>query len=682
MLDPSFAQATIDRHALVTRHDVILSGADPKESLQVGNGGFAFGMDCTGLQTFYGNTMADWGWHSNSLPAGQKAADFELTPYDAQGRKVGYMTKPSKQTELFKWLRENPHRFNLGRLRMCLIHKDGKPAKVADITDIKQHLELWKGLVTSEFRFDGEPVKVETVSASESDTMAVKVQSKLLGQGRLSLELGFPAPDPDGDGANWDAPDQHSTTMTLRGDKGAHFTRKADDTSYHVDLAWQGGATLAEEKPHFFNLRPLTGQDELEVSCRFSPEVITAPIATVEAAQNDSAKHWVKFWSEGGAIDLSGSRDPRWMELERRIVLSQYVLAVQEAGKYPPQESGFFNNGWNGKFHLEMHLWHGAQYALWNRWPMFQKSLDWYPTALESSRARAKQQGYEGARWPKMTGPNGVDSPSGTGPLLIWQQPNPIFYANLDYRLLPTHATLEKWQSIIEATADFMASFATKNPTTGQYDLDSPIKTVPENTDPIKTRNPTFELSYWRFGLRVAQEWREHLGLTRNAKWDEVLGHLAPLPQADGAYLLQEGMIDTYTGKNWEHPSLIGMKGLLPADGVDESVMHNTVVKVFKEWQWNKVWGWDFPMMAMAAARNGEPKMAIDMLMLNSPRNHFLANGGATGGPYPYFPSNGGLLYATALMAAGWDSAPEVNAPGFPQDGSWTVKWEGLKKAP
>ncbi len=672
----------IDRRALVSRHDVVLTSTNPQESLQVGNGGFAFGMDCTGLQTFYGNTMSDWGWHSNPLPAGMKPEDLRLKQYDAQGRKVGYMTDAGGQKELYNWLRENPHRFNLGRLGMRLIHKDGTPAKLEEITDIKQRLELWKGLVTSEFRFDGEPVKVETVADADSDTIAVKVQSKLLGQGRLSLELAFPAPSPDTDGANWDAPDKHSTTMTMRGENHADFARAADELRYQVSLAWQGGATIAQEKPHFFNVRSQAKSDELEVSCRFSQQAATAPVATVAAAQNDSANHWRKFWSEGGAIDLSGSSDPRWMELERRIVLSQYLLAVQEAGKYPPQESGFFNNGWNGKFHLEMHLWHSAQYALWNRWPLFQRSLDWYPTALKSSFARAKQQGYEGARWPKMTAPDGADSPSGTGPLLIWQQVNPIFYANLDYRLHPTRATLEKWQPIIEASADFMASFATKNPATGQYDLDSPIKTVPENTDPTKTRNPTFELSYWRFGLRVAQEWREHLGLPRNAKWDEVLTHLAPLPQENGVYLQQEDMSDTYTKMNWEHPSLIGMKGLLPGDGVDEKVMHNTVVKVFHEWQWDKVWGWDFPMMAMAAARNGEPKMVIDTLLLDSPRNRFLANGTSTGGPFPYFPSNGGLLYATAMMAAGWDGAPDMNAPGFPADGTWKVRYENLNRAP
>jgi len=46
-----------------------------------------------------------------------------------------------------------------------------------------------------------------------------------------------------------------------------------------------------------------------------------------------------------------------------------------------------------------------------------------------------------------------------------------------------------------------------------------------------------------------------------------------------------------------------------------------------------------------------------------------------------YFPSNGGLLLAVALMAAGWDGETSP-APGFPKDGRWRVRSEGLSKLP
>ena len=44
--------------------------------------------------------------------------------------------------------------------------------------------------------------------------------------------------------------------------------------------------------------------------------------------------------------------------------------------------------------------------------------------------------------------------------------------------------------------------------------------------------------------------------------------------------------------------------------------------------------------------------------------------------------ANGGLLYAVGLMAAGWDNAPKRNAPGFPANGQWNVRWESLSPGP
>jgi hypothetical protein len=33
-------------------------------------------------------------------------------------------------------------------------------------------------------------------------------------------------------------------------------------------------------------------------------------------------------------------------------------------------------------------------------------------------------------------------------------------------------------------------------------------------------------------------------------------------------------------------------------------------------------------------------------------------------------------------MAAGWDGAPTMDAPGFPKDGTWVVRSEGLRSLP
>ena len=484
--------------------------------IQIGNGEIAFGVDVSGLQTFYGNTLSHWGWHSFPLPKGKHISDFKLTPFDTYGRTVGYATSGKGQEDLYQWLRENPHRFNLGRLSMRLIGSDGKAADLSQIQHVRQELNLWRGVIESSFVFDNEPVRVETCADPIHDAIAVRIESPLVAKGRLRQSCWlFPMAARHPPAQDWNRPDAHVTRLTL-GNRQADFERQLDDDHYAVRLTWPGGtagAALTAENKHTFVLA-LTdkGAAALECVCEFAKERITAPRPAFCGVRAASIEHWSRFWSSGGAINLSASRDPRWKELERRIVLSQYLLAVQEAGSLPPQESGLFNNGWNGKFHLEMHWWHGTHYALWDRWPLFERSLGWYARILPSARERAQSQGYRGARWPKMVGPEGRDSPSGVGPLLIWQQPHPIFYAQLDYRLHPTVETLKKWQKIVFETADFMVSYAVTRSTgcpdkqSGRYVLGPPLRTVPEKIDPTTARNPTFELSYshsacaWRNG--------------------------------------------------------------------------------------------------------------------------------------------------------------------------------------
>jgi hypothetical protein len=676
-------QASIDREALVKRHTVTLDKLSASELLQAGNGEIAFGIDATGLQTFHGNTMSHWGWHSVPCPVEGKHAAFKLQDYDFHGRTLPYRSSSAGQEALYTWMRENPHRPCLGRLRFLIKRHDGQLIEPDDVKNIRQTLDMWNGIIESHYTVEGVPVEVLTCVEPETGSLAVKAATPLLADGRLQVEWTFPYGHPGNTGADWARPELHQTVLLSRAGNRAGLQRQMDDLRYHAAMSWDGKARFEETAAHTFILTPDSKAETLTFAVQYAPGETADALPPFDKAMRASENYWHTFWKTGGAVDLSGSSDPRWTELERRIVLSQYLLAVNEAGSCPPQESGLFNNsGWYGKFHLEMHWWHGAHYGLWNRWPMMDRSLKWYHDILPKARELARSQGFTGARWPKMIGPDGEDSPSGTGPLLIWQQPHPIFYAELEYRLNPTKETLEKWRDIVQQSAEFMASFAVFDEATQHYVLGPPLATVPENSNYRKSWNPTFELSYWRTGLRWAQTWRERLGLPREQRWDEVIARLAPLPVQDGVYLSQENMPDTYTNMNWEHPSLIGPGGMLPGDGTDVETVRRTIRKVWETWQWDKCWGWDFPMMAMAAARNGDAQMAVDALLHPSYKNAYNAAGLSTGGPFPYFPSNGGLLYAIAMMAAGWDGAPDTPAPGFPNDGSWTVRYEGLSSAP
>jgi hypothetical protein len=666
----------IDRHALVTRHNIECNTLTT--TLPLGNGEFCFTADATGLQTFAGNAMAHWGWHSFPLPAGWTADQVPVTGTFQQGRNTGGDVSNADHDAgaIRSWMFDNPHRMNLGRLR--LRHGDGQELAAQEITAIARHLDLWSGAQTSRFTLRGREVQVQTCVHPTLDAVAIRIESALIGSGELEVALDFPYPALGSNAwvGDFARPDDHRTLLDRPKPNRADFERHVDATRYQAALGWSANGVLQDAAPHshLFRLATHSG-NVLELVCAFRVE----SLPSFEATRRAAAARWGKFWKGGGAIDLSASRDPRWKELERRIVLSQYHTAAQSSGSWPPAETGLLGlDPWRGQFHMEMVWWHLAHFALWNRWDHADRALDCYQRFVPAARALAMQLGYRGLKWPKSVGPEGRSAPWVGNQVLLWKQPHPIFFAELEYRLRPTTRTLNRWRDIVIGTAEHMADYPTRDAATGLYSL---APAMPPSEQGI-TRDTVFDLAYWRWGLDAAQRWRERCGLAREPHWDEVRQHLAPLPTQDGVFVHSAEWHDTYTRRAWEHPDPVGVFGMLPPiKGVDPDTAHRTVVKVWQTWDWSRTWGWDCPWMAMAAARVGEPQIAIKALLKESPRNQFDVRGINVGGPCPYLPGNGGLLYAIAMMAAGWDGAPDRPAPGFPTDGSWTVRWEGLKKA-
>lgn len=110
--------------------------------------------------------------------------------------------------------------------------------------------------------------------------------------------------------------------------------------------------------------------------------------------------------------------------------------------------------------------------------------------------------------------------------------------------------------------------------------------------------------------------------------------------------------------------------------------MEKTLGFVMQNWNWATTWGWDYGMVAMAAARLGKPEIALNALLYNTQKNTYLPNGHnyQDNRLRIYLPGNGSLLVAVAMMCAGWDGCENVHNPGFPSDGSWNVRWENLRK--
>jgi hypothetical protein len=695
---PCYAQKTgkIDRKALVARNSPHITTFDKHSSLSVGNGNFAYTVDATGLQTFpemYATgvplgTQSQWGWHSFPNPENYKAEEA-LKNYNFRGGEEPYSVQfkePGRQQDAANYLRANAHRLHLGYMGLELSKTDGTSVKPEDISNINQKLDLWNGLINSSYTIEGKPISVITAAHPDKDQIAVRLKSALIGKKQLGINFRFPYPTGGhtDDASNWDAITSHKTEIVSQNEH--YFTLKCtiDSTMYNIIVQYEGKAVLKQKAPHYFVLTPMS--DDFSFTCEFTEKAPTqASKNSAKETLAASSKYWTGFWEKGAAIDFSKCTDSRAKELERRVVLSQYLMAIQCAGNYPPQETGLTYNSWFGKFHLEMHWWHAAQFALWDRAELLERSMDWYATAQPVAKQIAERQGFKGIRWMKMTDPSAQEAPSGVGSFLIWQQPHFIYMSELIYRNKPTKEVLKKYNTLVQQTAEFMASFATYDKAKDRYVLKG-IIAAQETLRASETVNPPFELSYWHYALSTAQKWRERMGEKRNPEWDNLIAKLSPLASKDGLYLASEDALDTYTNVRFtsDHPAVLGALGILPQTKLLETEkMKNTLDWIWDNWNWDETWGWDYPMVAMSAARMSEPQNAVGALLMEKRTNTYLPNGHNYQDERlrVYLPGNGGLLSAVAMMCAGWDGNT-VSNPGFPKDGTWNVVWEGLKPMP
>lgn len=528
-------------------------------------------------------------------------------------------------------------------------------------------------------------MKVQSFCHPEKHLMTGRIISDLIAREQVALKLRFAYPtgkDTD-DGCDWDQPDKHVTKIIRQDDHQLVIERTLDEATYYIRVCWEGKMAVYEKESHYFVLSP--SEKDVKFTVEFMPSLSTSSSLAFENNMKETTQYWKNFWNNGAAVDLSGSEDLRANELERRIVLSQYLMAIQCSGNEPPQETGLTYNSWYGKFHLEMHWWHAVHFALWNRLDLLERSLDWYTKVEPVARRTAERQGFDGIRWMKMTDPSGKDSPSSIGSFLIWQQPHFIYMTELIYRQNPSEEILDKYKHLVFETAKFMASFVSLDTENNRYVLKGIIP-AQETLRPEETVNPPFELSYWHYGLSVAQQWRERTGLSRDPQWDDIINRLSVLAQKEGLYLAAESAPQTYHDVRFtsDHMAVLGSYGMLPKCRLfDTTTMRNTLNWIWDNWNWDHTWGWDFPMVAMCAARLGEPEKAVSALLMNKRTNTYLANGHNYQNDRLriYLPGNGGLLTAVAMMCAGWDSE-KSETPGFPKNGKWNVKWEGLNPMP
>ena len=254
-------EEAIDRHALVTRNNPEVTAMDSLSSLSVGNGEFAYTVDATGLQTFpevYKNgvplgTQSQWGWHSFGNPENYKPEEA-LVEYDfGHGHKELYATQPKepgRAKEASDWYRVNPHRLHLGIIGLELENE----VRPSDVQNIQQSLDMWNGIINSQFTLKETPYHIQTVCHPERDMIAARLSA------RQPAGIKFHFPYPTGghcdDACNWEANDKHSTTLVSEDAQSAVLKRTLDATTYYVTISWEGTAKLSEKSANYFVLTP------------------------------------------------------------------------------------------------------------------------------------------------------------------------------------------------------------------------------------------------------------------------------------------------------------------------------------------------------------------------------------------------------------------------------------------
>lgn len=693
--------APIDREAVVTRHNVRNTALNAESALTIGNGDFALTLDVTGLQglerIYHDNglpleTRSTWAWHEFPNTAGHTLADAS-GPINFHGREILYPIRQNSPAG--RYFRENPQPMPLGQFSFVLF---GEPLRTEDIAGVDQTLDLWTGVVTSKLLVRGEPLEVITAAHGSGAVVGVQARSPLIARGDLQVRLRFPyayrvniAHKPP---FIWDQPEKHTTALAVSAPDHARFERLSDTTRYAADLRWSTPAALTEAAAHDFRLRATSG-DTLAFACAFSDADNPAPTDAADFAsvRDSSSSAWRQHWTKGGIIDLAGAADKRARELERRAILSLYLMRVNYAGAFPPAETGLQHLSWFGKHNSEVYFLHAAQFYQWGHPELIEKGLAWYRRILPKGIEQAKSEGFEGVRWPKMAGIDGRPSPGGINPYIIWNQPNPIYLAELVYRAKPTTETLALYRDVVFESAKFLASFAHRDPSAGVYHLGPPLKNVTESTKPELVRNPAFEVAFWYYGLDLAQKWRERLGLPRDERWEDVLRNLAPLPVADTPsgklYLEIEGVDDIFAPEKRSIPtSMLLALGYLPATPkIDVEIARRTFAAINERHGPGRWVSWQMGQGALTAARLGELDTAIDILTNTAAPARFMPSGYVRrprdpDGAVAYLPANSAFLCALGLMAGGWDGAPSGPAPGFPRDGQWNIRVEGLLPMP
>ncbi|MDE6655888.1 MAG: hypothetical protein K2J85_02740, partial [Anaeroplasmataceae bacterium] len=519
-----------------------------------------------------------------------------------------YMTDTDSPT--YHQYRDDAFKFDLFKLVFLY---QGLPLDIHQVKRIHQELILYEGKIQSEFQYKDERIYVETKIPQEHNNLQIKVKTTLKD---LQIRILFLHPSSS----------LFGSTLEII-------------SSYEIK-----DSMIKIETPYIhYKLYYETNMKRIDSVFEVNQESYIHISLDGDFCDDEQMKKY---------FDLAKCIDTKDEELNRRMVLSLYLLRINTLGIYPPAETGLTCNSWYGKFHLEMHLWHHLGLIRLGLYSYVLPSLKWYLSIYESSKRRAEEQKYEGIRFPKMTDYRGLDTPSNIGCLLIWQMPHLFIMLDEILKQNPKAILLEEWLPTLQGLIDFMVSFYYLKD--GKYHLDSPIIPANENVK-FDCDTPIFEECYTIHAFEIFKRWKEKYEWKYDTtRVEAIIRNYVPLEIHNGCYEAFIGCKSTYTEYNYDHPMMVGMYSYFESSIVDSKIIKNTLNKIIECWDFERMWGWDFPMLAMTAYRLGERDLAIQLLKRNESKNKYLKNGHNP--QYPkkdlplYLPGNGAFLLAISMM--------------------------------
>lgn len=584
----------------IIKYNLKFNHIDSKNPVTIGNGDFAITLDQTGTQSLYEtykdiplSTMSNKNWFYKDKK--------NIKPSYVDGK--AYMLFNLDNDPNYQINRQYPFKYSFMQI---LLYDNDKLIDINNIKDVKQELDLYKGIVTSSFNYKEKINKTISFIYQDHDEFNFKLQSDNL---NLALKFNYPSYTKNG----------------YRLDILPNVLVKED----RITLLYDDKNSLS------FKLKSSSNYQIVENTLIFDDNNVSFSLALDEIKEG---KLLDEFWKCDNGIIIDNE------ELVKKMVLSKYLLHVNSTGIYPPQESGLTYNCWNSKFHLEMHLIH----SLWNIYNNhvgdLVKSFDYYLSIMPSSLKRASLNGYKGLRFPKMTGPDGEDSPSNIGPLLIWQAPHILFMLQEIYYLYNKENIIKKYEPLISGTIDFMISFLTLKDS--KYQMLDPLLEACESIPLDRCQNPSFELEYWRYTLERQPKIDTVLYGHQRYDYLDITSKIITPKEDDGIYLKTYVVIDKYDLYK-DHPTEGFLMSFFKSKIVDKEKMVKTIDYILKNMDLSSYWGWDFPFLGLSLLNCGEIEKSIEVTQLNTINNQHLYNGYNTSPRddlKAYLPGNGAFL--------------------------------------